>query len=119
MAKLAPQGWNFSSFDNFSNWSDEVGDAHTSSALSKHQSTLIHLSNSIDELSNLLPIIQTLPEPDPTLSATRAKGEVPVSSKLAPPSPIVDDPSLVLLNDSLVCFLKIQMTDPLIQSILL
>jgi hypothetical protein len=109
MAKLAPQGWNFASFDNFSDWSDELGDAHTSSAFSKHQSTLVRLSNSIDELSNPLPTIQTLPEPDPTPSVTHAKGKKP-----APPSPIADDPSLVLLNDSPVRFLNMEITDPLI-----
>jgi hypothetical protein len=109
MAKLAPQGWNFASFDNFSHWSDKLGDAHTASALFKHQSTLVHLSNSIDKLSNPLPTIQTLPEPDPTPSATRAKGKKP-----APPSPTVDDPFPVLLNDPPVCFLKIEMADPLI-----
>jgi hypothetical protein len=112
MAKFAPQGWNFASFDNFSDWSDELGDAHTASALFKHQSTLVRLSNSINELSNLLPTIQTLLEPDPTLPATCAKGKKP-----APPSPTVDDPSPVLLNNPSVRFLKIGMTDPLIQSI--
>jgi hypothetical protein len=109
MAKLAPQGWNFASFDNFSDWSDKLGDAHTSSALFKHRSTLVHLSNSIDELSNPLPITQTLPEPDPTPSATCAKGKKPV-----PPRLTVDDPSLVLLNDPPVRFFKIGMTDLLI-----
>jgi hypothetical protein len=68
--------------------------------------------NSINKLSNPLPIIQTLPKPDTTLSATCAKEKKP-----APPSPIVDDPSPVLLNDPPVHFLKIEMTDPLIQSI--
>jgi hypothetical protein len=114
MAKLAPQGWNFASFDNFSDWSDELGDTHTSSALSKHRSTLVCLSNSIDELSNPLPTIQTLPEPDPTLSVTCAKGK-----KLAPPSPTADDPSLVLLNDPPVRSLNMEITDPLIRSICL
>jgi hypothetical protein len=114
MAKLAPQGWNFTSFDNFSDWSDELGDAHTSSALSKHRSTLVCLSNSINELSNPLPTIQTLPEPDPTPSVTRAKGKKP-----APPSPTPDDPSLVLLNDPLVRSLNMEITDPLIRSICL
>jgi hypothetical protein len=114
MAKLVPQGWNFASFDNFSDWSDELGDAHTSSALSKHQSTLVHLSNSINKLSNLLPTIQTLPEPDPTPSVTCAKRKKP-----APPSPTADDPSLVLLNDPPVRSLNMEITDPLIQSICL
>jgi hypothetical protein len=114
MAKLAPQEWSFASFNNFSNWSNELGDVHTASALSKHRSTLVRLSNSIDELFNPLPTIQTLPELDPTLSATRAKGKKP-----APPSPTVNDPSLVLLNDPPVRFLKIGMTDLLIQSICL
>jgi hypothetical protein len=112
MAKLAPQGWNFASFDNFSDWSDELADTHITSALSKHRSTLVRLSNSIDGLSNPLPTIQTLPEPDPTLPATRAKGKKP-----APPSPTVDDPSPVLLNDPPVRFFKIGITDPLIRSI--
>jgi hypothetical protein len=104
MAKLAPQGWNFASFDNFSDWSDELGNAHMSSALAKHWSTLIYLSHSIDALSNPLPTIPspTLPEPDPTLSVTHAKGKKP-----APPSPTVDDPSLVLLSNPPVCFLQI------------
>jgi hypothetical protein len=114
MAKLAPQGWNFASFDNFSDWSDELGDAHTSSALSKHQSTLVCLNNSIDELSNPLPTIQTLPEPDPTPSVTRAKGKKP-----APPSPTADDTSLVLLNDPPVRSLNMEITNRLIRSICL
>jgi hypothetical protein len=114
MAKLAPQGWNFASFDNFSNWSNELGDVHTSSALSKHRSTLVRLSNSINELSNPLPTIQTLPEPDPTPPVTCANGKKP-----APPSPTADDPSLVLLNDPPVRLLNIEITDPLIQSICL
>jgi hypothetical protein len=101
MAKLAPQGWNFAYFDNFSDWSNKLGNVHTSSTLSKHQSTLIHLSHSINELSKLLPTIQTPSEPDLTLSATCAKGKKPT-----PPSLTVDDPSLVLLNDPLVCFFK-------------
>jgi hypothetical protein len=104
MAKLAAQEWNFASFDNFSNWSDKLGDAHMSSALAKHQLTLICLSHSIDKLSNPLSTVPspTLPEPDPTPSVTRAK-----EKKLAPPSPTVNDPSLVLLNDPLVCFFQI------------
>jgi hypothetical protein len=40
MAKLAPQEWNFASFDNFSDWSDKLGDAHT-----------VTTSNNVSELS--------------------------------------------------------------------
>jgi hypothetical protein len=57
MVRLALQGWNFAFFDNLSDWSDELGDVHTSSALSKHWSTLIHLSQSVDELSKPLPTL--------------------------------------------------------------
>jgi hypothetical protein len=54
MLKIMPQEWNFESFDNFSDWADELGDVHTSSVLAKQWSILIRFSHNINKLSKPL-----------------------------------------------------------------
>lgn len=72
MGTIAENGWDFSSFEDFGEWSAELAGIHKSSTLEKHRATLTKLAVIVEDLAGA---DTEESEPEPVIVVKKGKGK--------------------------------------------